>query len=59
VILRGDPARARPDRSIEGVPLDIVTGSDGRERLILQVSAGATEQIVLLERVAAVRAAQE
>lgn len=57
VTLQGDPARNRPGRVLEGVPAGIVMAPDGRERLILTIaSEGATEQIILLERVATVAA---
>ena len=38
-------------RSVEGTPVGIVTGPDGRERVFLEVAEG-TQQMVLVERIA-------
>jgi hypothetical protein len=57
VVLRGDPARGRPVRTLEGVPAAFASSTDGRERVILTVAQDATEQIVLLERIVRVMAA--
>ncbi len=48
----------RGERLLEGVATEIVAGPDGRERLFLEVVAGETMQVVLLERVHSVRIAE-
>ncbi len=51
VSLRGDPARGVPVRQFEGRPLGFVPLKDGRERVVLEIVEGATEQILLLDRI--------
>ena len=38
-------------RTVEGTPIGIATGPDGRERVFLEVAEG-TQQMVLVERIA-------
>ncbi len=49
VVLRGDATLGRPARVVNGVPLEILTAADGRERVSLRISEDS-EQILLLER---------
>jgi hypothetical protein len=53
VVLRGDPLRGRGSRMIEGRPYAIELARDGRERVVLSVTDGA-DQWVLLERLVCV-----
>jgi hypothetical protein len=54
IYLQGDPSRNIPVRECAGVPVCFVPGKDGSERVVLSVTAGETEQIVRLERIARV-----
>ena len=58
VIVRGDATTGRAARVIEGTPVDFRPTPDGRERVVLEVVEGESQQLVLLERIAAVKLAQ-
>ena len=51
VVLRGDPAAGRPARMLEGTPVAFAMTPDGRERVVLEVVRGSTEQFVLVDRI--------
>jgi hypothetical protein len=49
--------QARPDpnstmRTFEGVPIDFVPAADGRTRVVIEIAAGESVQMVLVERIA-------
>jgi|LNFM01.1.fsa_nt_gb hypothetical protein len=49
--------QARPDpnstmRTFEGVPIDFVPSADGRTRVVIEIAAGESVQMVLVERIA-------
>jgi hypothetical protein len=50
VVLRPDLSAGRPVRTLEGIPVELGHGRDGRERVFLGVSDD-TQQVVLLERI--------
>lgn len=54
VVLGGNAARGTPTRTVEGRPVCFLPLADGRERLVLEVSGGATEQLVLVDRISRV-----
>lgn len=39
-------------RTFEGVPIDFVPAADGRTRVVLEIAAGESVQMVLIERIA-------
>jgi len=55
VFLRGDASAGRELRQLEGIPLHISMGADRRERVQIEVVAGETYQVILVERIAHVR----
>ena len=52
-VLRGDPARGRGSRGIEGIPIGYRPSRDGRERVAFLMHGDAV-QLVLVERIVAV-----
>jgi hypothetical protein len=52
--LRCDADISRGARTIEGVPVGFRAASDGRTRVVIQLIAGETEQVVLLDRISLV-----
>jgi hypothetical protein len=51
--------QARPDpnstmRTFEGIPIDFVPAADGRTRVVIEISAGESVQMVLVERIAVI-----
>jgi hypothetical protein len=48
--------KARPEpestvRMFEGVPIDFVPAADGRTRVVIEIAAGDSVQMVLIERI--------
>lgn len=54
VVLGGDLSKGTHTRTVEGRPVCFLPLADGRERLVLEVSHGATEQLVLVDRISRV-----
>ena len=50
VVLRGDPTRGLPIRTIEGMVTELNVAPDGRDRVVIDIAEG-TSQIVLVERI--------
>ncbi len=51
VFMRGNPEKGVPIRSFEGRPVCFIPARDGRERVVLEVVQGATEQVLLIEKI--------
>ncbi|MDP3274095.1 MAG: hypothetical protein Q8Q09_02800 [Deltaproteobacteria bacterium] len=49
---RSDPNSTM--RSFEGIPIDFVPAADGRTRVVIEIAAGESVQMVLIERIAMV-----
>lgn len=50
VVLRGDPTRGLPIRTIEGIVTELNVAPDGRDRVVLDIAEGSS-QIILVERI--------
>ncbi len=51
VFVRGDPEKGVPIRSFEGRPVCFVPARDGRERVVIAIVEGTTEQVLLVDRI--------
>jgi len=59
VMVRGDPTRGQPARRLEGVPVEFRPLPDGRERVVLELVAGETLQMVRLDVILTVTVARD
>lgn len=59
VVVRGDPTKGQPARKLEGIPVEFRPLPDGRERVVLELVAGETLQMVRLDVILTVTVAHD